>query len=151
MIQTFKVTLMFGLYAKDDWEGIFEIDSSSTLDDVHHAIQQALDFDNDHMYEFYTAKTERSRPQVSFDDDNERLYTTTLASLFPLPKDRRLFYLFDYGDSWLFKILKLRKSEQPPIAGIQYPRLIQENGERPVQYPAWENEEADEKDEKVDA
>lgn len=143
MIQAFKVTLMFGLYAKDDWEGIFEVDSSSTLDDFHHAIQQALDFDNDHMYEFYTAKTERSRPDVRYDDDNEGLYNTTLSQLYPLPKDRRLFYLFDYGDSWLFKIVKLRKSEQQPIPDVQYPRLIQENGERPIQYPSFEDEEVE--------
>jgi hypothetical protein len=140
MIQTFKVTLMFGLYAKSDWEGVFEIDTSSTLNDVHHAIQKALDFDDDHLYEFYTARTNRSRPEQTFNDENEGIYKMKLEKLYPLPQGRHLFYLFDYGDNWLFKISKMRTNEQPPVPGVQYPRLIQEIGEKPEQYPAWEDE-----------
>ncbi|MCD4786852.1 MAG: hypothetical protein K8R09_01375, partial [Desulfobacterales bacterium] len=47
-------------------------------------------------------------------------------------------YLFDYGDHWLFKVTKSRKKAQDPIQGIEYPRLIEEVGIKPEQYPSWE-------------
>jgi hypothetical protein len=48
------------------------------------------------------------------------------------------FLLFDYGDHWLFKVTKSRKKAQDPIQGIEYPRLIEEVGKKPEQYPSWE-------------
>ena len=64
MIWTLKIKLLFGLYAEDSWEGTLEIDGASTLDDLHNAIQRAVDFDNDHLYEFYISRTERSRDRM---------------------------------------------------------------------------------------
>ena len=55
MIWTLKVKLIFGLYAEESWEGTLEIDSTSTLDELHHVIQYAVGFDNDHLYEFYVS------------------------------------------------------------------------------------------------
>ena len=65
MTLAFKITMLSGAYATGKWEGVIEIDSAALLDDVHLAIQDALNFDNDHMYEFFTAKTERSRQRVA--------------------------------------------------------------------------------------
>ena len=39
--------------AEEGWEATIEIESSSTLEDLHFAIQSAVGFDNDHLYEFY--------------------------------------------------------------------------------------------------
>ena len=50
----------------------------------------------------------------------------------------KLFYLFDFGDSWLFKISKSRKKEFEPVKGIKYPRVVKEEGEKPEQYPDWD-------------
>ena len=63
MIWILKIKLLFGAYAEDDWEGEIEVESESTLEDLHFAIIQAVGFDNDHLYEFYVARTGRqSRP-----------------------------------------------------------------------------------------
>ena len=70
MLQALKVKLMSGSYANGAWEGVIEIHSSSTLEELHLAIQKATNFDNDHMYQFYIARTERSRERVSFDDES---------------------------------------------------------------------------------
>ena len=138
MIWILKAKLLFGAYAKKNWEGTIEIDASSTLEDFHFALQESLDFENDHLYEFYTSRTERSSQRIRYDDENGLIYKKTLEELYPLEKGHKLFYLFDYGDSWTFRITKSRKKPQEPVPGIEYPSLIEEIGVKPEQYPSWE-------------
>jgi len=138
MILTFKVELLYGAYAKEECFRVIEIDSSSTLEDFHFAIQKSVEFDNDHLYEFYTSRTDRSRNRISFDDENGKLYDLTLENLYPLEKGMKLFYMFDYGDHWLFKVSKSRKKPQQPQKGTEYPRVIEKIGQNPEQYPMWE-------------
>ena len=138
MIWTLKVELLFGTYAEEEWHGLIEIESSSTLEALHFAIIDAVNFENDHLYEFYVSRTERSRDRLRFDEESGKIYNRTLESLYPLEKGRKLYYLFDYGDHWLFRITKSRKSPQEPKTGIKYPRLLSEVGNAPEQYPVWE-------------
>lgn len=139
MIWTIKIQLLYGRFAEEEWESIVEVESSSTLEDMHYTVQYAVDFDNDHMYEFYVSRTDRSRDRVLFDNENEKIYTTTLENLYPLKKNKNLYYMFDYGDSWLFKISKTRKKLHEPVKGIEYPLLIEEKGRVPEQYPDYED------------
>ncbi len=138
MILTLTIELVYKAYTDDDWHVTIEVDADSSLEDLHFAIQDAVEFDNDHMYEFYVARTERSHERHVFDCDSEDIYSVTLNSLYPLPKARKLYYMFDYGDSWLFKIGKSRKKPHKPVNGIEYPRIIKETGTKPEQYPAWD-------------
>jgi hypothetical protein len=138
VIWTLKIELLSGAYFKGHWEGLIEISSTSTLEDLHFAIIAAVNFDNDHMYEFFISRTERSRNGIRFDNENEATYNTTLESLYPLENKKTLFYMFDYGDNWLFKITKTRKKAKAVIEGVKYPFLIVEKGEKPIQYPNWE-------------
>jgi len=139
MIWTLRVELLDGLYAgEEECVQVIEIDSSDTLEDLHLAIQDAVGFDNDHLYEFYVARTERSRDRKRFDEGNGGISTTTLEDIYPLEKGKKLYYLFDYGDSWRFKITKTRTKAHPPLEGIEYPRVIERTGSNPDQYPDWE-------------
>ncbi|MCD6569432.1 MAG: hypothetical protein J7L53_01880 [Deltaproteobacteria bacterium] len=138
MIWTLKVELLFGIYAEAECIRIIEINSSSILEDLHFAIQDAVGFDNDHLYEFYISKTERSRDRIRFDDENRGIYNVTLESLYPLEKGKKLYYLFDYGDNWLFKIIKSRKKPTEPIKGLDYPRVVESIGDNPEQYPIYD-------------
>lgn len=135
MIWTLDIKLVQGLYATGPWQGTIAIDAASTLEDLHYAIQRAVDFDDDHLYELFIARGPHSRDRVRFGNEDEELYTRTIESLFPLPKDRRLYYLFDYGDSWLFQIARNRAKPFEAQAGVEYPVLIVEKGEKPPQYP----------------
>ena len=130
MILTMKVKL-------HDWSGTIEMDDSSTFEDLHYVIQQAVEFDDDHLYEFYLATSDRSRKRdaVSSYEDAD---TITLKSFFPIPGGKQLFYLFDYGDNWVFRISLARKEPFNAMSGVKYPQLISETGGRPVQYPDWE-------------
>ncbi len=138
MILTFRSELLFGYNAEHEWACVIEIDSFSTLEDLHLVIQDAVGFDNDHLYEFYMARTERSRDRIRFDDENQGIYEMTLETLYPLEKGKSLFYLFDYGDHWLFSLSKSRKKPHQPEKGIKYPKIIEKTGTDPEQYPELE-------------
>lgn len=141
MILTIKATLIYGMYMNHDWEGVFEIDSESVLEDLHFLLQSTLHFDNDHLYHFYIARTERTyRDRITFDDENGGVYETKLSSLFPLPKRRNLYYHFDFGDDWKFRIARASRTMHEPVQGVKYPRLIHETGTRPIQYPAMDED-----------
>jgi hypothetical protein len=55
-----------------------------------------------------------------------------------LPKHTKLFYLFDYGDSWYFRITKTRKKIKQKESGVSYPRVVEKVGKNPEQYPDHE-------------
>lgn len=131
MIFTLKIAL-------SRWHALLEVDSSTALNELHTAIQDAVHFDEDHMYEFFIARTARSRERKHFDMEDGSLQTTCIADLLPLPKDRKLFYLFDYGDNWIFRVSMTRREPFEAEKGVRYPRLIQEVGDRPEQYPDYE-------------
>ena len=135
MIWTLRTKL---LRYEDEWSADIEIDPTSALEQLHFAIQEAVDFDNDHLYAFYIARSDRSRDREFLDDDNGRVYSTTLDDLFPLTPKKSLFYLFDFGDEWVFEVTKTRKSPHDPQNGVVYPRVVGEVGTKPVQYPGFE-------------
>jgi hypothetical protein len=138
MIWTLKITLESGAYAEGNWECYLEIDSKSTLIDLHLAIQKAVNFDNDHLFEFFVANSINSYNRISFNDDNENILKTTIENIFPLQTGKKFFYLFDYGDSWEFRISKCRKKPFKPLENIKYPRIVKEVGKKPIQYPFWD-------------
>jgi hypothetical protein len=137
-IWTLKVKLVSGIYARGPWEATFEIDPSATLEDLHLAIQSAVQFSDDHMYMVYVARTHRSRDRTAFERDDGSLDETTLAELFPLPQDQKLFYWFDFGDDWIFRIGRTRTAPQVADKSRRYPRLVGTRGDTPVQYPSSE-------------
>ncbi len=141
MIITLKITLIRGMYCEYTWSANIELDESSTLEDLHDAIQHAVDFENDHLYCFFLSRTDRSRSRDYFDDENELIFSKTLKDLFPLPDKQCLFYLFDWGDEWVFKISPSRKRAHEPVKDVRYPRVESESGVKPVQYPIDEDDE----------
>ena len=138
MIITLKTTLLRGMYCEAEWSANIELEDSSTLDNLHHVIQHAVDFDNDHLYCFFLSRTERSRSREYYDDENGLIFSKTLKDLFPLPDKKSLFYLFDWGDEWVFKISQTRKRPHERVKGMTYPRTESESGTKPVQYPAFD-------------
>jgi hypothetical protein len=116
------------------WSADIEFEDNSTLEDVHYAIQDAVNFDDDHLYAFFVARHQRAHDRIVYDDENGKIYDTRICDIFPLPPKTQLFYLFDFGDSWIFKVGKSRKKPHAPVDGVQYPRVVNETGQKPVQY-----------------
>jgi len=140
MIYTLKIKLP-NPSDQNDWEYITEVDGGCNLEDLHLIIQGAVEFDNDHMYEFYIANTAHSRERKHFECDDQIICNTTIESFIQTSRGKKMFYLFDYGDSWVFQVSKTRKKPFEAIANISYPNVISQSDFKPEQYPDWDDED----------
>jgi len=112
------------------WSKTIDVKEDFTLDELHGLILELVDFDDDHLHEFFVGKNPRSRP-------NEVPDRARLNEIYPLT-GLKLYYLFDFGDSWLFEIKKARKK----IAfdnSLKYPVLVESTGVNPEQYPEYDD------------
>ncbi|MBH0028485.1 MULTISPECIES: IS1096 element passenger TnpR family protein [unclassified Pseudoalteromonas] len=138
MIETLKIKLLEGMHAYNDWECALEIPIDYSLDELHQAILCAVDFDNDHMYEFCIGNSYYSRNAQRIACNEDKVTQETIDSIFPQAKGKKLYYMFDYGDSWLFQISKSRKKRFSEKPDILYPQVVLESGIKPEQYPDWD-------------
>lgn len=135
MILPLRIKLLFGRWKNSPWECEIDVDAKTSLAELHNLIQQAVHFDNDHLFEFFIARTDRSRDRIRYDEEDDELFTHTLDDIFPLPKNRNLYYMFDYGDSWYFQVSRTRRRPFLPKSDMDYPLLVSQTGKRPEQYP----------------
>lgn len=138
----------------DIWRRI-ALRGDQTLNDLHWAIFDAFDRDDEHLYSFYFPKPgsrsrgyaavrnaeEYSCPEVmeeTFDDKPVGDAAETRLSSLNLRASRKFKYLFDFGDEWWHEV----QAEQ--IKGIddggKYPRILEEHGKSPAQYPNVDEE-----------
>lgn len=141
-IYTLTIELESGIYADSTWKRVLEVPEETDLYDLHLYIQKIIDFDNDHLFEFFVGKNRRKRERVFVDEDDfgyeeQEGLDTSLNEVYPINKGSKLYYHFDFGDSWMFKIKKGRKRKYFE-KGIKYPRVIESEGENPEQYPQYE-------------
>jgi len=126
------------------WEATAEVPDICSLFDLHLFIQKVIDFDNDHLFSFYAGKNDRNHKikfsdNPGYPDDGGDYEGILLKNVYPL-KGLKLYYLFDFGDSWLFEIRKSRKKVEPQH-DTQYPRIVSDNGVKLRQYLSYDFEE----------
>ncbi len=128
-MEIYTLTLSFPYEDDEDpWSRTIEVKENFTLKQLHNYIQKIIDFDDDHLY-FFIGRNPRNRAQIV---PKKRM----LNEIYPIT-GYKLFYLFDFGDSWLFQIKKLRKKKTEENQN-KYPVLIDSNGSNPEQYPDYE-------------
>lgn len=113
----------------DPWSRTIEVREDYSLLQLHKYIQKIIEFDDDHLYEFYIGKNPRNKVCTL----RKR---TKLKDIYPMT-GAKLYYLFDFGDCWLFEIKKSKKKIKLD-SEIKLPRLIESSGKNPEQYPEWE-------------
>ena len=136
---TFKVT-----YLRDPeiWRTI-EIAARQNLHDLHNAIQEAFDFDNDHLYSFYlSGRAWDKTSEYAHPSANGPNAAQARIGELNLRMKHRLLYLFDYGDEHRFEVQLIASNPDAPQA--DYPRVIEKHGDNPEQYPGWDEDEWDE-------
>jgi hypothetical protein len=138
MIETLKIKLLDGMHAQNEWECALEIPIDQSLDELHQAILCAVGFDNDHMYEFCIASSYYSSSAQRISCDDDKVTQETIDTILSKAKGKKLYYMFDYGDSWLFQINKSRKKRFNEKPDIFYPQVVLESGVKPEQYPDWD-------------
>jgi hypothetical protein len=114
------------------WRRI-EISAEDTLLSLHLAIQDAFDFDDDHLYAFYMdGKCSSKGAHFLSPDDEEGPYVNEIRiGELGLYKGQRILYLFDFGDQWYFRV-KLEEIRGEPKP--QLPRIVEKKGRSPEQY-----------------
>ena len=125
MIWKLQVECISGFYLEEECIRTIEIDSRSSLSDLHYFIQDAVEFDRDHLFEFFAGRNPRNRKLVFIDSDRydwneiENIYAETfIEHVYPLPKSCKLYYRFHFGDNWYFEIRKSRKKPQEAKKGV---------------------------------
>ena len=64
--------------------------------------------------------------------------SAVIAAAFP-EVGKKMLFLFDYGDEWLFTVGLIGLGRREPKAA--YPRVVKQVGEAPPQYPDLEEDE----------
>jgi len=147
-IYVFKVALEG---QKKIWRRI-AVRGNQTLDDLHEAIYEAFDRDDEHLYSFYlsdavgggrawlTDAMEYTHPYNYeeggfFGDEKMNNAAKTRIETLKLEPGRKFKYLFDFGDSWWHDIT-VEQTDGEPEKG-QYPRVLDKHGKPPEQYPDY--------------
>jgi hypothetical protein len=73
---------------EEPWSKVIEVKEDFTLQNLHNYIQKIVDFDDDHLYEFYVGKHPRNRAYSVPEK-------AKLNEIYPLT-GRKLFYTFRF-------------------------------------------------------
>lgn len=119
---------------------VIKITFHHTLEDLHLAIQNAFEFNNDHLYAFHMDGDIRSRYNVYWGDNDEPPFASdTLIHQINWRVGQNFIYHFDFGDDWIFRCQVMEINLQEQLDGK--PKIIQSNGNPPQQYPLEYKEE----------
>ena len=126
-------TYVFKVYLnKKIWRRI-ETAARHTLEDLHWAIQDAFDFQDDHLYSFFMDGILWSEERFACPEEDEGPYSNEVRiGELSLYKGQRILYLFDYGDMWRFDVVLegIYNDRALPFK----PMVIEKHGQSYVQY-----------------
>jgi hypothetical protein len=118
---------------------VIEIRGNQTLEQLHHAIFEAYDRWDEHLYEFQFGKRpfdpEGPNYGVPSPHQSKKGYgdaCTTKVDDLDLNPGRVFGYWFDFGDDWFHQV-QVDRIEQA-IPTVSYPRVIRRVGKSPPQY-----------------
>lgn len=123
----FKVALRGGLWRR------IEISADDTLLSLHRSIQEAYEFDDDHLYAFFMNGKRWSKEMFTspYDEDGPHVNQVRIGEL-GLYVGQKILYLFDFGDEWRFQVrLEYIRAEGPKPSR---PRIVEKKGKAPNQY-----------------
>ena len=122
------------LLDKNLWR-IIKLSHKARLHELHLIIQEAFDFDNDHMYAFYTGTSCRHGKEFYCANpfgESEKYEDLTIEDA-EIYKGQQFIYLFDFGYMWEFKIqvMDFIENEEADLL----PQIIESKGKSVQQYP----------------
>ena len=128
-----------------------QIRGDQTLEDLHEAIFDAFDREEEHMYEFQIGGKGPMDPKArryGLDGGDDGLasegkqagnvQSTTIGSL-GLKVNDAFGYWFDFGDDWWHQINVVAIEEKAGRG--KFPKVIKRVGKSPPQYVDWDEEE----------
>lgn len=123
----------------DDVSRDIEIKSTQNFSDLHHAIQEAVKFDNKHDASFYMSDDYWTKGQeISLNKKKKSKEIIPLMSKsricdFIIDPHQKFYYVFDNELQWAFhvELIKILLDEDPNAA---YPRVVRTVNDAPKQY-----------------
>ncbi|MDO8733832.1 MAG: hypothetical protein Q7K21_01570 [Elusimicrobiota bacterium] len=122
---------------------------TQTLYSFAEAIIDSFDFDLDHCFGFFNNVKNWYRAERQYElfkdvgeeckPDTKGVKKTKLREAFF--EDKKLLFLFDYGDEWKFIVELVREEKSSCASNKKYPLLLQKIGSLPEQYPDFEEED----------
>jgi hypothetical protein len=114
--------------------------AEDTVDDLVAWILKSVDFDDDHLYEVqYRDRVGRTmqifHPYMGEEGEGPLGDEVSLGEL-PLVPGQSMTLIYDFGDNWRFDVQL--EAIEPPGAKIKAPRILEEHGQAPEQYPSWD-------------
>jgi hypothetical protein len=97
------------------------LSGDTSLEDLHHIIQTAMDWDNSHLHQFIVGDTYYGMQEDSELETKDES-TITLSQAAPQPEDW-FIYEYDFGDSWEHGVLV--EEVLPPEEGVHYPVCVE--------------------------
>ncbi len=122
---------------------VIQIRGDQTLEDLHNAIFDAFDRDDEHLYEFQLGQGPKDRDGPTYgspelEDQQVGVAGETTIESLGLRAGRSFGYLFDFCDNWWHQINVAAVDERVPKG--KFPKVTKRVGQSPPQYP--ENEDA---------
>ncbi len=113
------------------------IGGESLLDSLSALILNAVQFDQDHLYQFSFSTRFGFTQNVNHPALEEAPFTDeTRVGDLPLRVGQSMIYLYDFGDQWEFDVTLEAVDPAQPNAR---PRVLETHGEPPEQYPGSED------------
>ncbi len=115
-----------------------QIKGNQTFEDLHDAIFDAYDREDEHMYEFQIGGKGPQDPNAkryvsdTFDDDATGHASETTIDSVGLQEGDPFGYWFDYGDDWWHQVNVV--SIQADFPKGNYPKITKGEGDSPPQY-----------------
>jgi hypothetical protein len=120
-----------------------QVRGNQTLEDLHHALFDAFDREEEHLYEFQFGDKpmDPKAPRYVLPGDGDDpfdvtppagLVTDTTLDQLALAVGRRFLYWFDFGDSWMHRVTVTGIEESAPRG--RYPKVTHRVGDSPPQY-----------------
>jgi len=137
MIYRLTVECLEGWHYDHETIRVIEIVENAALSDLHDIIREANGFGYEHMHLFYLGRNPKNK-KIIFGNQKEwydyecRPYTIRLNEIYPLG-NLKFYYLYDFGDNWIFHIRKSRKKLLPET-NIKYPRIVERIGDDPLSH-----------------
>ncbi len=124
-----------------------EVDGKSSLFALAEAITRAFNFDFDHAFGFYDSlKGNIYQSAVRYElfvdmeetgSEARSVKRTPVAVAFP-SVGKKMRFLFDYGDEWIFFVECVKQQAKKPK--VELPRVLISAGKAPEQYPDPDDE-----------
>jgi tetratricopeptide (TPR) repeat protein len=130
-VYTFRVDLK---YAPGVWRKI-EIKGTQSLHQLHQAIVEAFERDDDHLYAFFMnnkAWDNTAEYGPPYGETAARNSMKARINSLGLDVKSRFLYIFDFGDDWEHPITLL--SIRQEASRVKFPRTVKSKGEAPPQY-----------------